>query len=66
MRGRFKRAGTYVYLWLIHAAEINTIKSNYPPIKNIKERKREKKSLRVLLIREAKTCNDPFLYFNIN
>jgi len=41
---RFKRAGTYVYLWLIHAAEINTIKSNYPPIKNIKESKRKKKS----------------------
>lgn len=42
--GRFKRAGTYVYLWLIHAdaAEINMVKSNYPPIKNSKREKEEK------------------------
>ena len=36
--GRFKREGTYVYLWLIHVdgymTETNTIfKSNYLPIK---------------------------------
>jgi len=35
--GRFKREGTYIYLWLIHVdvwQKPTTFQSNYPPIKN--------------------------------